>query len=322
MSADEFDVIANHFAPLAGEGARSLIDDVAVLQTRGDLVLTTDTIVEGVHFLPDDPIDTVAQKALRVNVSDLAAKGARPVGVLLALTWPDARSASEIALFADGLKRDLAFYETRLFGGDTTRTPGPLTITVTALGEPLGARTPSRADARVGDDVWLTGEIGASWVGLQLRLGAISGLADAESLVRRYRAPEPPTAFARVIAQHANASMDVSDGLAVDAAKLSRASQVSLAIEAGRVPLPDSVRDWADGDPDRLRDLLSGGDDYEILFTAAASDSAAIERAARETGIAVSRIGKVTAGQGLTVIDADGRPMVFARAGHSHKLGR
>ena len=148
MSADEFDIIAKYFAPLAGKGARGLMDDVATL---GNLVLTTDAIVEGVHFLADDPIDTIAKKALRVNLSDLAAKGAQPVGVLLTLVWPNTRPSAQLAAFACGLSEDLRHFNVPLLGGDTSSTPGPLTISITAIGEALGNRTPSRVDAIIGD---------------------------------------------------------------------------------------------------------------------------------------------------------------------------
>src|SRR5262245_4914957 len=154
MSADEFDVIRNLFAPLASHAsARALMDDAAVLEANGELVVTTDAIVEGVHFLAGDPIETVAAKALRVNVSDLIGKGAKPVAALLSLIWPNSRPADQIGLFAAGLERDLKHFAMSLIGGDTTATSGPLTVSVTAFGEPLGARTPSRAEARLGEDV-------------------------------------------------------------------------------------------------------------------------------------------------------------------------
>jgi thiamine-monophosphate kinase len=174
MGADEFHVIRDLFAPLATDaGARALADDVAVLEARGALVVTTDAIVEGVHFLAGDPIETIAMKALRVNVSDLVAKGAKPVAALLTLVWPKDRPSDQIAALAEGLGRDLKHFGVSLIGGDTTSTPGPLTVSITAFGEPLGARTPARANARVGDDVWLVGgEIGSAWLGLQLRSGA------------------------------------------------------------------------------------------------------------------------------------------------------
>jgi thiamine-monophosphate kinase len=175
MSADEFDVIRTLFAPLARHpGARALQDDVAVLEAHGRLVLTTDAIVEGVHFLADDPISTVAMKAVRVNVSDLIGKGAKPTGALVTLVWPNARPAEDLRLFADAIGGEFESFGIAMLGGDTTSTDGPLIVSITMLGEPLGARTPSRADAKAGEDVWLVGgDIGSAWMGLQLRTGAM-----------------------------------------------------------------------------------------------------------------------------------------------------
>lgn len=154
MGADEFDVIRGLFAPLATHpGARGLKDDAAVLELSGATVITTDAIVEGVHFLPEDPIATVAMKAVRVNVSDLIAKGARPIGAFLTLIWPNARPAEELRYFADAIAGEFESFSIALLGGDTTSTPGPLTVSITLLGVPLGARAPSRADAKVGEDV-------------------------------------------------------------------------------------------------------------------------------------------------------------------------
>jgi len=260
MAANEFEVIHTLFAPLATDaGARGLIDDAAIIPGGGDIVVTTDAIVEGVHFLESDPIETVAMKALRVNLSDLIAKGARPRAALLTLIWPKTRRAEHIVAFADGLARDLKHFGVSLIGGDTTSTPGPLTISITAFGEPLGPRTPSRADAQVGEDVWLVGgEIGSAWMGLQLRAGrmkldelrrerdeeetakqsrAMAGQmpdyltlpgqdfdADAAWLMSTYLAPFVRPECAEIVARFASASMDISDGLVADAGKLASAS--------------------------------------------------------------------------------------------------
>jgi thiamine-monophosphate kinase len=308
--ADEFDIIARYFAPLAAnDEARGLIDDVALISANGKLVVTTDAVVENVHFLADDPIDLVAKKALRVNLSDLAAKGARPTGILLTLIWPDHRLASQIADFALGLGEDLTLYNIALYGGDTTSTPGPLTISITAWGEPLGARTPSRADAKLGDDVWVTGTIGDAVLGLDaLRRDPSS----ASQVARRYRLPTPRTQCAAMIAAYANASMDVSDGLQQDAEKIARASGVALRLEADMIPLSDEARAFVQSGGDLSR-LFGGGDDYEILFTA---DPAHRDAIAHE---GVTRIGLIEIGEGATIIDAQGA--LIAAGGWRHKLG-
>ncbi|MCX7356699.1 MAG: thiamine-phosphate kinase [Alphaproteobacteria bacterium] len=357
MSADEFSVIRDLFAPHAtNEAARALRDDAAVLEASGKLVVTTDTIVEGVHFLAVDPIETVAMKALRVNVSDVIAKGARPVAALLNLVWSDARPAAEIATFAEAFGRDLKLFGVNLIGGDTTSTPGPLTISVTLLGEPLGSRVPARGDAQVGEDVWLIGgEIGSAWLGLQLRKGEI-GLArlregrdevqaqadsralsqsmpdylklanedfDAEAawLMTAYLAPFVRPECASVISKFASASMDVSDGLVTDAGKIADASGVALRIAINAVPFSIAAERWAFSGGD-VRKLITGGDDYVMLFTAPSELRGAIEAAEGSQALRLARIGVVEAGGGVTVVDANGQAIPVADAGYSHKLGR
>ncbi len=323
MSADEFDIIRRLFAPLATSvGARELRDDVAVLEASVGLVLTTDAIVEGVHFRADDPIETVAKKALRVNLSDLAAKGAKPVGALLTLIWPTHRRSAEIADFARGLGEDLRLYDVPLLGGDTTSTPGPLTVSITLLGAPLGAGVPSRSDARSGDDVWITGTIGDAWLGHEILSGAWEppeGCRD--NLVLRYRVPEPRMAFAPVIAAHARASMDVSDGLLADASKLARASGVGVCIEAERLPLSTGAQAWR-GQNEGWGRLLNWGDDYEVLFTADPSVRDTIIAAAAQIGVNTERIGLVKAGEGARIVDSGGGTISFAQSGHEHQLGQ
>jgi thiamine-monophosphate kinase len=357
MSADEFEVIRTLFAPLASHAsARALMDDAAVLETSGQLVVTTDTIVEGVHFLAGDPIETVAAKALRVNVSDLVGKGAKPTAALLTLIWPDARPAEEIGVFAAGLARDLEHFAMSLIGGDTTATSGPLAISITAFGEPLGARTPARADARLGEDVWLVGgEIGSAWLGLQLRKGAVAldeirrgrveDVARLESetiaphmpdylrvagepfdaeaawLMSLYLAPFVRPECAAIVAAFASASMDVSDGLIADAAKLAAASNVALRIEANDVPLSIPASRWVQTGGD-FRKLVTGGDDYVVLFTAPPEKRAGIEAAQGGAALRLSRIGRVESGAGVALVDGEGATIPISLTGHIHRLGR
>jgi thiamine-monophosphate kinase len=357
MSADEFEVIRKLFAPLAtDEGARGLADDAAVLSARGDLVVTTDTIVESVHFLAKDPIETVASKALRVNISDIVAKGAKPTAAMLSLTWPKQRPGEEIALFANSLARELKHFGVSLVGGDTTSTPGPLTISMTLFGEPLGERTPSRADAKVGEDVWLIGgEIGSAWMGLQLRTGAmkldeirrgrdehIAGMEsaaaaphmppyltipgeafDAEGawLMSLYLAPFVRIECAPIVARFASASMDISDGLVVDAQKLAAASGVALRIQANEIPFSIPAQRWAETGGD-FRKLVTGGDDYVVLFTAPAAVRGELLASEKGAALRQSRIGMVEAGEGVTLVDRQDMPIPIPDAGYSHKLGR
>lgn len=316
MPADEFDIIRTLFAPLAtAPGARGLLDDAAVFEAHGNLVITTDAIVEGVHFLSDDPIDAVAKKALRVNVSDLVAKGAKPIAALLTLIWPNHRPSGQIADFARGLGEDLAHYDIALLGGDTTSTHGPLTISVTALGAPLGPRIPARGDAKPGQDVWLTGPIGDAYLGLRaLREGVDDEVGRA--LAERYRLPNPPSGDAALIAEVAGASIDVSDGLIADAGKIASASGVALRIHAERAPLSGAARAWLARTGEDALALLSGGDDYQVLLTADPANRERLERAGW------TPIGAVGAGAGLELIGADGEPIALSAGGHVHRLGR
>jgi len=357
MSADEFEVIRTLFAPLATEaGARGLVDDLAILSARGELVVTTDAIVEGVHFRGDDPIETVAAKALRVNVSDIVAKGAKPTVALLTLIWPNERPAEEIALFANSLSRELTHFGMSLIGGDTTATPGPLTVSITAFGEPLGARVPSRRDAKPGEDLWLIGgEIGSAWLGLQLRTGAmkldeirrgrdediarmesdaaaphmpayltLSGEpfdAEAAWLMSLYLAPFVRPECAPIVARFASASMDVSDGLIIDALKMAAASGVALRIEANEIPFSIPAQRWAETGGD-FRKLVTGGDDYVVLFTAPKESRDALLDSEKGAALRLSRIGTVEHGEGVALVDRNGAAIAIPDAGYSHKLGR
>lgn len=356
MSADEFQIIRDLFAPLATHpGARGLSDDAAVLEAEGPLVVTTDAIVEGVHFLPSDPIATVAMKALRVNVSDLIGKGAQPIAALVTLVWPKSRSADELPIFAEALAGELAHFEMTLLGGDTTSTDGPLVVSITAFGAQLGERTPARSEAQVGDDVWLAGgEVGSAWLGLQLRTGAIKledvtrgrdddaaraeaeqlapqmpdylrladGVFDPEAawLMSNYLAPFVRPDAAQVIARCANASMDVSDGLLIDAAKMAAASGVQVRIEANALPFAVPAARWVLNGGD-FRKLLTGGDDYVVLFTAKPELRAMIEEADQVLRLGLARVGAVAAGEGVAVLDRAGNLVPFPEPGYAHKLG-
>jgi thiamine-monophosphate kinase len=309
---NEFDLIRRYFAPLAtSPGADQLRDDVA--EIAPGLIATKDAIVEGIHFLPDDPLESVAQKLVRVNVSDIIAKGGKPDAALLALVWPKGRPHEQLEGFARGLGKDLARWGAHLAGGDTTATGGPLTLTLTLTGK-VGPRGPvRRSGAQAGDDIWVTGTIGDSWLGLQAATGALGKLsAEAHNLLAsRYRVPEPPRLpFADTVAAHATASIDVSDGLAADAGHVAEASGVQLIIRAADVPLSAVGQSCVDNNRATLADLLTGGDDYQTLFTAPASARASIAGAVR--------IGEVVAGQGVVILDATGAPMALQRTGFRH----
>jgi thiamine-monophosphate kinase len=319
---NEFDLIAAHLAPLAeSPGALGLKDDVAFLQARGDLVLTADAMVEGVHFLPDDPLDTVARKLVRVNLSDLIAKGAAPVGGLLTLSWPRDRPTSDIADFARGLaaERENGF---ALLGGDTVSTPGPLTLSLTMIGQPLSKRGPIlRSGAKAGDLVAVTGVIGDGALGLMARLGRLAAVSreDIAALEHAYRIPDVPIGVEHAVAMHASASLDVSDGLLADAAHLARCSGLRIEIDADAVPLSPAGKRWMATTSDRsdaLAQLLAGGDDYQTLFAAPAARIDAMRALA--PGVAITVIGHCVPGEGAVARRADGALLAAPTAGWSH----
>ncbi|RZJ04395.1 MAG: thiamine-phosphate kinase [Brevundimonas sp.] len=323
--AGEFETIARLFAPLAHpEWGRGLKDDVAVLPSRPgyDLVLTKDVIVERVHFLPEDPLDTVARKLLRVNLSDLAAKGAEPFAYLLACHWSERCGWPEREAFAEGLKQDQTAFGVWLLGGDTVVTPGPLSFSLTGLGWAPKGKVVSRAGARPGDIVFVTGAIGDGWLGLQAARGRLS--LDSErilTLVDHYRMPMPQLEFAPLVRELATASIDVSDGLVADLGHIARASGVGLEIDLEVTPLSLAGQAWFDGrvDPQAaLEKLVTGGDDYQIAFTVAGRDEALVRREAERRHIRVTRLGRVVPGAGV-VARFGGAPVDFPQPGFTHR---
>lgn len=322
--AGEFETIRRLFAPLAHpEWGRGLKDDVAVVPLRPgfDLVLTKDAMVEGVHFLPDDPLDTVAQKLLRVNLSDLAAKGAEAFGYMLACHWSDRCGWPEREAFVDGLRRDQAIFEVLLLGGDTVSTKGPASFSLTLLGWTPKGRTIGRAGARVGDVVMVTGAIGDGWLGLQAAQGKLS--LDTEriiALVEHYRRPMPQTDFATTIRDLANASVDVSDGLIADLSHIASASGVGLELDLEVTPLSLAGQAWFEQrvDPQAaLEKLVTGGDDYEIAFTAHPANEEALRREADRRHIRLTRIGQVVAHKGVAT-RYQGQAVTLGKPGFTH----
>src|SRR4051812_14664888 len=268
-ASGEDSLIARYFRPIATDpGAFGLDDDAAALNASGDdIVVTTDAIVEGVHFLGDDPPDTVARKALRVNLSDLAAKGAVPSGFVLTLAL---RSADDAWLksFARALGEDARQFGCPLLGGDTVSTPGPLMISITAFGRVPPGRMVHRSGARPGDRVVVTGTIGDAALGLAVLRGGkvhadLSDAAARDLLIERYRVPQPRVALAEIVREYAHAAMDVSDGLAGDLTKLCGVSGVSAAIDLDSIPLSGVARDLVSRGIAGLETLVAGGDDYE-----------------------------------------------------------
>jgi len=304
----EFETIRKLLAPLAHpEWGRGLLDDVAVLPTRPgyDLVLTKDAIVEGVHFLAEDPLDTVAQKLLRVNLSDLAAKGAEPFGYMLACHWSERCGWPEREAFARGLGIDQKAFGIALIGGDTVVTPGPASFSVTMMGWAPKGRTVGRSGARPGQLVFVTGQIGDGWLGLQAAQGRLSLAPErVAALAEHYRRPMPRLIFAPVIREMARASVDVSDGLIADLGHIADVSGVGIELDLEPTPLSAAGQAWFDTRVDEqaaLERLATGGDDYEIAFTAEAGDEETLRREAERRHLRLTVVGRVVAGRGVTV---------------------
>jgi thiamine-monophosphate kinase len=320
-------LIARHFKPLARHpGAFGLLDDAAVFAPpRGhELVLKTDAIVGGVHFFAGDPADAVARKALRVNLSDLAAKGAVPAGFLLSLVIPKSVTDRWLRSFARGLDADTEKYGCPLFGGDTDRTPGPPTISIAAFGLVPRGTMVRRTGARPGDRIVVTGTIGDAALGLALRKrrgAARRWKLDAgmrRHLRLRYLLPQPRTALAHALRKYASAAMDVSDGLAGDLAKLCRASGVGAEIEIAHVPLSKAARTALSAQPALIKTVLTGGDDFEIAAAIPAAKLSAFRAAAKAARVPVTEIGCIVAGRGARFCDPGGRTITFAHPSYSH----
>lgn len=297
MALSEHEIIERYFAPLAGREGLGLIDDAALLVPEHgfDLIVTTDLVAEGIHFFSDDPPAAIAAKALRVNLSDLAAKGAEPVAYTLALALGETADKSWIAEFAEGLAVDQARYIIHLVGGDTSRAKGGTVVTITAFGRvPIGTMV-RRDGAQPGDVVLVSGTLGDAALGLRYLRREIEA-AEPDHLVHRFHYPEPRTDLAPLLPRYANAAMDISDGLAGDLAKLCRASGVSALVAVDELPLSDAARSVRGGESFLQETALTGGDDYEILAAVAPDKVADVIAAAREADVALTPIGEIIEG--------------------------
>ena len=317
MTSAEQSLIQRHFAPMAGEGAFAFRDDAAcVVPPPGhDLVLTVDAVVAGVHFLPDDAPGDIARKALRVNLSDLAAKGADPLGALMTLCLPREIDDAWMAAFAAGLADDLRAYGCPLLGGDTVRAP-MLSISITALGVVPTGRMVRRDGARPGDRLLVSGTIGDAALGLLCRTDRLT--SDAH-LLDRYLRPRPRTALAAALRDHANAAMDVSDGLAGDLDALLAASDVTARVDVADVPLSEAALAAIAWDARHRETVLTGGDDYELLAAVPEANVQGFRRAAAEAGVDVTMIGEVLEGSGpARFMEAVGTELQLSDRAYSH----
>ncbi|MGE5271489.1 MAG: thiamine-phosphate kinase [Thiohalocapsa sp.] len=318
----EFGRIAAFFAPLAGPGGLGLKDDAALVEcpVGRQLVVTVDAIVAGVHFLPDDPPDLVARKLLRVNLSDLAAKGARPRHYLLTTALPASHDDPWVERFAQGLAHDQLLYGVDLLGGDSVMTPGPASFSLTAIGEVAAGAMVRRSGAQPGDHIWVSGTIGDAYLGLKALRGEYAELPEPHraSLVARFRLPEPRVALGPRLVGLAHAMCDVSDGLLADLGHICDTSGVAGVVRLPALPFSAAAQAVLAAQPQLMPALAAGGDDYELLFTAPPEATAQIERLSRELALQLTPVGFIAAGAGVRLVDAAGTEIPVAQAGWQH----
>jgi thiamine-monophosphate kinase len=319
---DEFERIRRFFVPLAGPGALGLTDDAALVDCRAGrhLVVTADAIVAGVHYLPDDPPELVARKLLRVNLSDLAAMGARPLHYLLTTALPPELGPAWLASFVRGLDEDQRQFGIDLLGGDSVGTAGPAVLSLTAIGEVAAGMEIRRSGAKPGDLVWVTGTIGDAFLGLRLLRGAYPKTAPEHgaTLIGRFRVPDPRTQLGPLLAGIAHAMIDVSDGLIADLGHVCETSHVAGIVELDALPLSPAAREVCERDPDLRPLLAAGGDDYELLFAAPAEATARIAALSSRCGVPITMIGKIEPGTGVRLVDCGGRTIGLGDTGYRH----
>ena len=324
MASSEQDIIERFFRPLAGPEGLGFLDDVALLRPQAgfDLIVTTDMISEGMDFL-DDPPEAIAAKALRINLSDVCAKGGEPIGYVMSVGLPGDVTEEWLTAFAKGLAADQERYSVWLYGGDTNRVADGVVISVTAIGRVPGGEVVPRTGARPGDVVVVSGTIGDAALGLLVRRGTLAVSEEARThLLQRLHYPDPPLALGPVLRRRATAAMDISDGLAGDLGKLCLASGVSAQIDVAKVPLSAAARAAVASDSALLETALTGGEDFEILATLPEDTLADFLAAAQSAGVAVTEIGRITRGKEAPIfLDGDGNAMTFAQASYDHFAG-
>ena len=325
---NEFDLISNVFGPLAANapGSLNLTDDAAIISPRSDqeLVVTADTIVEGVHFRSEDPPVMVGVKALGVNLSDLAAMGASPHGYTLSAAWPPRVSTTWIRDFALGLKAMQERHFIYLLGGDTVATPGPISLSVTAFGLVEKGKAVRRSGARPGDLLYVTGTLGDAALGLRLLMGEDFGHLTnnfQSDLIARYQQPQPRTTCSDLVRKHATSAIDVSDGLVADVAHLASASKVQIVIRRSSIPLSAAARQVIANDHGQVNHVWGGGDDYELAFTAPRG-SQVYKQISESSDVPITEIGEVIMADGnagaVTLVDDNDNAIDVDTGGFRH----
>ncbi len=313
----EFDIIKRFFAPLCGPEALELIDDAALIRppVGYDMVVTTDTLIEGVHFRPQDPVDLIAHKALAVSVSDCVAKSAKPAHYFLSLSLPDGICDQWLAEFSSGLSSAQTLFGCSLSGGDTTKSSGHVVITITLVGFVRAGDMVKRNGAQPGDNVYVTGTLGDAAFGLwclQQDDHRFPGLVAA------YQKPLPPEQFGIHLASFANSSADISDGLIADCGHIADAARVLMELEQKKLPISQQAIDLMGATQLDENMIWGGGDDYQIVFTARPSQHNSILDLATRTNTRVTSIGTVKTGSGVHLLDSEGEIVQVTSGGYTH----
>jgi thiamine-monophosphate kinase len=318
----EFERIRRFFAPLAGVGGLQLLDDAALIDCGSGhhLVVTADAIVAGVHYLPDDPPELVARKLLRVNLSDLAAMGARPLHYVLTMALPANVGSEWLTRFSQGLRDDQTRFGIDLLGGDSVATAGPAVLSLTAFGEVAAGKAILRSGAKPGDLVWISGTIGDAFLGLSVLRGRLPDLAAASRnyLIRRFQLPDPRTELGPLLSGIAHAMIDVSDGVLADLGHICETSQVAAMVEVDKLPLSSAAQEVIRQDTELRPQLPVAGDDYELLFTAPVECTEALAVLSSRLGLPITMIGRIEAGAGARLVDTNGRTIPVDRTGYRH----
>lgn len=315
--SSEFDLIRNYFKPLSGEEGLGLLDDAALFVPGPgeDIVLTKDMIVSDVHFRAcDNPAD-IAWKALAVNISDLIAKGARPNIYLLGLALDRGLDEKWLQAFAAGLQAAQDYFKVKLVGGDTTRSKGGSVISVTALGTASSGGMIKRSHAEIGDDLYVTGTIGNGALGLKILQDGLKGY---DELVQHYYRPKPKLAHIGLLRAFANAAIDISDGLAADAGHLAKASCLRVVINKDHLPLSEEAGRYLACNPEAFNQLLTGGDDYEVVFAVSPNQTHDMRDYCAQHGLHVTKIGRFVEGQGVEIREMDGSLVKLEKLGYDH----
>ena len=325
---NEFELIERYFAPLAGPEGLRLKDDTALFTPKAghDLLLTTDSFVEGVHFPEGMYGADVAERLLRTNLSDIAAKGGVPLGYQLSLSMPAGKMEKWIPAFAKGLETTQAEYGCKLWGGDTTRTDGPAVFSITLIGEVASENMVQRQGASIGDDIWVTGVLGDAMLGCALVTNqTISPPPSGEHLFlfeTAYWRPEPAFVYKLILQKFATAAADVSDGIMADVAHISELCGGCAALNFDALPFSMAAEIWAEAQNDPIvarQSLASFGDDYGVVFTAKPASRQAVFDTARRAKLKLTLIGSMQVGEGSVCLDVDGQDMAWPQKGYRHK---